>query len=82
MVYGFVAAVLPVWLLFSAAGLSLLFLKLHHSGIGAGNCHYGTRIKMPAITTSLTAAGLYLLGHYFHFYLSPSPAAPYPGFTL
>jgi len=77
--YGFIASVLPVWLLLEPRDYLATYLKLGTIAIlliGVFILH--PDIRFPAVTQFVSGGGPIIKGKLFPFCSSPSPAAPSP----
>ncbi len=77
--YGFVAAVLPVWLLLAPRDYLSTFLKIGTIvGLAVGILIMRPTLTMPALTKFVDGTGPVWTGDLFRSCLLPSPAARYP----
>lgn len=83
IIYGFIAAVLPVWLLLAPRDYLSTFLKIG-TIIGLAISIIITRptLQMPALTQFIDGSGPVWSGEYFLSSLLPSPVVPFRAFML
>ena len=81
IIYGFAAAVLPVWLLLAPRDYLSTFMKLGTIGaLAIAILLLRPELKMPAFTPFIDGSGLIFGGKLFPFVLSPSLVVPFPVF--
>ena len=81
IVYGFIASVLPVWLLLAPRDYLSTFLKIGTIvGLAIGIVVVAPELKMPALTQFVDGSGPVWSGNLFRSSSSPSPAARLSGF--
>lgn len=81
IIYGFIAAVLPVWLLLAPRDYLSTFLKIGTIvGLAIGIVFIAPSLKMPAVTQFIDGSGPVWSGGYFPFCLLLLRVAPFLGF--
>jgi carbon starvation protein len=75
--YGFIASVIPVWLLLAPRDYLSTFLKIGTIiGLAIGILIVRPELQMPAVTRFIDGSGPVFAGNLFPSCSSPSPAAP------
>ena len=79
IIYGFIASVLPVWLLLAPRDYLSTFLKIGViAGLAIGILFAMPEMKLPAITKFVDGTGPVFAGSMFPFCLLPLPAVRFP----
>lgn len=82
VIYGFVASVLPVWLLLAPRDYLSTFMKIGVIiGLAIGIVFAMPEMKMPAVSRFIDGSGPVFAGALFPFLFITTPAAPFPAST-